>query len=95
MCVRRIAHSSRPRFVRDPLPPSPYVNSPVRHGLLLFEYIAYFIAIEYKQQIRMANETAHFCHFTIVHMQLVHHLIEVTNFIGACKEEEDREEEEE
>lgn len=62
------------------------VNSPVRHGLLLFEYIAYFIAIEYKQQIRMPNETAHLGHFTIVHMQLVHHLIEVTNFIGACKE---------
>lgn len=59
------------------------LHSPVRHCLLLFEYIAYFIAIEYKQQIRMSNETAHLCHFAIVHMQLVHHLVEVANFVGA------------
>lgn len=56
----------------------------MRHCLLLFEYIAYFIAIEYKQQIRMSNETAHLCHFAIVHMQLVHDLVEVANFVGAC-----------
>lgn len=59
------------------------LHSPMRHCLLLFEYIAYFIAIEYKQQIRMSNESAHLCHFAIVYMQLVHHLVEVANFVGA------------
>lgn len=64
--------------------PMDLMDSPVGHGLLLLEYVPDLVAVEDEQQVRMPDEASHLGHLAVVDVQLVHHLVQVANFILSC-----------
>lgn len=55
------------------------------HGLLLLEYVADLVPVEDEEQVRMPDEASNLGHLAVVDVQLVHHLVQVANFVLSCR----------
>lgn len=62
---------------------------PMGQNLFALEYFANFVAVEHKQQVRMAHQTANFGDFAVLLLQRDHHLVEVLDAVLAYEKETD------